>query len=61
MFIARFITGPGTDKTPYNVQITFWEYIRYLVNQKSFLQRLSIKYRTNFVNDFYFAGCIWKF
>jgi len=61
MFIARFITGPGTDKTPYNVQITFWEYIQYLVNQEYFLKKLGAKYHKDFFSGFYFAGCIWKF
>ena len=27
MFVANFLTGPGTDKTPYNVQVTFLEYV----------------------------------
>ena len=28
MIIARFITGPGTEQTPYNVKINYLEYVK---------------------------------
>ena len=56
MFIARFLTGPGTDKTPHNVRITFFEYLHGKVNSGSFLINLGIKYDKNLLNDYYFIG-----
>ena len=43
MIIARFITGPGTEQTPYNVKINF-------------LEKLSKKYNKDFSNNYYYGG-----
>ena len=56
MFVANFLTGPGTDKTPYNVKITFGEYVLGKVNPNQLLEDLSEKYDTNFVSEFYYIG-----
>ena len=61
MFIARFLTGPGTDKTPYNVRISFLDYLIYLCDTKTFLVRLNNRYHKDFLNGFYFKECVWNF
>ncbi len=54
--IAKFITGPGTEQTPYNVKITFLEYILAKVNSAHFLEKLSNKYNKDFTNNYYYEG-----
>tara|TARA_Y100000004_G_scaffold178267_1_gene220671 strand:+ start:462 stop:650 length:189 start_codon:yes stop_codon:yes gene_type:complete len=56
MFVANFLTGPGTDKVPYNVKLTFYEYLLGKVNPNQLLRDLTEKYDTNFVSDFYYIG-----
>tara|TARA_X000000950_G_scaffold287788_1_gene401658 strand:+ start:141 stop:323 length:183 start_codon:yes stop_codon:yes gene_type:complete len=56
MIIAKFITGPGTEQTPYNVKITFLEYILAKVNSAHFLEKLSNKYNKDFTNNYYYEG-----
>mgnify|MGYP001208208197 FL=1 len=56
MMIAKFITGPGTEQTPYNVKITFLEYILAKVNSAHFLEKLSNKYNKDFTNNYYYEG-----
>ncbi len=56
MMIAKFITGPGTEQTPYNVKITFLEYILAKVNSVHFLEKLSNKYNKDFTNNYYYEG-----
>ena len=56
MFVANFLTGPGTDKTPYNVKLTFGEYEHGKWNSHTFLDKLSKKYDKDFLNEFYFIG-----
>ncbi len=56
MFVANFLTGPGTDKTPYNVQVTFLEYVLSKVNSTHFLEKLSKKYNKDFTNNYYYGG-----
>tara|TARA_Y100001938_G_C8018348_1_gene393820 strand:- start:619 stop:804 length:186 start_codon:yes stop_codon:yes gene_type:complete len=56
MFVANFLTGPGTDKTPYNVKLTFGEYIHGKWNSKTFLEKLSNKHGENYLTDFYYIG-----
>ena len=53
MFVANFLTPK--EKTNYNVRVSFFEYVHYLLNKKSFLQDLSLKYGTDF-NAYYFKG-----
>ena len=43
MFVANFLTGPGTDKTPYNVKLTFSEYVHGKWNSHTFMDKLSKK------------------
>lgn len=56
MFVANFLTGPGTDNTPHNVHITFGEYIHGKWNSKTFLEKLSEKYDTDFLTQYYYIG-----
>ena len=56
MIIAKFITCPGTEQTPYNVKITFLEYILAKVNSAHFLEKLSNKYNKDFTNNYYYEG-----
>lgn len=56
MFVACFLTGPGTDKTPYNVQVSFLDILYYLLSSHRFLLRLGKKHNTDFLNNFYFIG-----
>ena len=56
MFVANFLTGPGTDNTPYNVSLTFIEYIHGKWNSKRFLENLSRKYDKDFLTEYYFIG-----
>jgi len=56
MFVANFLTGPGTDKTPVNVKVSFIDYIVYLFSSKRFLIRIGNKYNTNFLSKYYFGG-----
>ncbi len=55
MFIADFITGPGTDKTPYHVKINFVEYLISKLNMIYFINNLSNKYDKDF-NNMYYGG-----
>ena len=52
MFVANFLTGPGTDKTPYNVKLTFGEYINGKWNSSTFLDKLSKKVKSELNKDF---------
>ena len=54
MFIAEFLRFD--DKTPYNVKINVFEYFYYLINKNNFLKDLSIKYKQDFINNYYFKG-----
>ena len=56
MIIARCITGPGTEQTPYNVKINFLEYVLAKVNPTYFLEKLSKKYNKDFTNNYYYEG-----
>ena len=56
MFIANFLT---LEKTNYNVQVSFFDYLHYLINKKSFLEKLSKEYRTDFFGSFYFKGVFY--
>ena len=56
MFVANFLTGPGTDKTPVNVKVSFIDYIVYLFSSKAFLKRISDKYNKDFISNYYFGG-----
>ena len=53
MFVANFLTGPGTDNTPYNVSLTFIEYIHGKWNSKRFLENLSKKYDKDFLTEYF--------
>ena len=41
MFIANFLTGPGTKKSHVNVTLTFCEYLHSKINTKGFLENLG--------------------
>ena len=56
MFVANFLTGPGTDKTPYNVQVTFLDYLYYILSKQRFLHRIGQKYDKDFYSNYYFIG-----
>lgn len=56
MFVANFLTGPGTDHTPVNVKVSFIDYIVYLFSSKAFLKRISDKYNKDFISNYYFGG-----
>ena len=58
MFIADFITGPGTDKTPCQVRLDLVEYIISKINQQYFINNLSNKYNKDF-NNMYYGGTRW--
>ena len=53
MIIAKFITGPDTEKLPYQVQITVLEYILAKVNTPHFLKKLGQRYNMNFKTMYY--------
>ena len=57
MIVANFLS---MDKEHYNVQITFWEYLTYLINRDKFLLDLSEKFGEDFFGSYYFGGVIWK-
>jgi len=63
MFIANFVTGPGTQKTPVNISLTFMEYLHSKVNSVGFLENLSEKYRKDYLKSYYYGGtkyvCNW--
>lgn len=56
MFVANFVTGPGTEKVHYNVPLTLGEYLHSKVHTVSFLESLSAKWRKNFVSSYYYGG-----
>jgi hypothetical protein len=56
MFVANFLTGPGTDNVPHNVHITFGEYIHGKWNPHQFLKNLSVKYDTDYLTQYYYVG-----
>lgn len=56
MFVAQFLTGPGTDNTPHNVRITFREYLYGKWNPHQFLKNLSVKYDTDYLTQYYYVG-----
>ena len=53
MIIAKFVTGPDTEKLPYQVQISFLEYVLAKIDTQYFLKRLGKKYNKNFVTMYY--------
>ena len=53
--VANFLTLEKRE--PLNVQITISEYLNYLVDRSSFLNKLSTKWDKDFVNEHYFGGC----
>jgi len=56
MFVANFLTGPGTNHDPVNVRVSFIDYIVYLISSKRFLLRIGKKYNTNFLSNYFFEG-----
>jgi hypothetical protein len=56
MFVANFLTGPGTDHTPVNVKVSVLDYIVYLFSSKRFLIRIGNKYNKNFLSNYFFEG-----
>lgn len=56
MFVANFLEGPGTDHSPVNVQISFYEYLLAKINRPVFLKDISNKFGKNFMGNYYFVG-----
>lgn len=56
MFVANFLTGPGTKKSHVNVALTFCEYLHSKVNTKNFLENLAKKHKKDFVKSYYYGG-----
>lgn len=56
MFVAQFLTGPGTDKTPININISFTQYLYAKWNPHQFIKNLSIEYDKNFLTEHYYIG-----
>mgnify|MGYP001334849316 FL=1 len=53
--VANFLTLEKRE--PVNIQISISEYLNYLFDRSSFLNKLSTKWDTDFVNKHYFGGC----
>jgi len=56
MYIANFLTGPGTKKLHVNVTLNFCEYLHSKINTKGFLENLSATHRIDFVESYYYGG-----
>tara|TARA_Y100000114_G_C11732292_1_gene314274 strand:+ start:984 stop:1169 length:186 start_codon:yes stop_codon:yes gene_type:complete len=56
MFIADFLKGPGTDKTPFIVGISFYEYILGKVNANYMLERVGARLNLDLINNYYYKG-----
>ena len=56
MFIADFLTGPGTDKTPFIVNISFYEYLLGKINMGAMLERLGTRLNLDLINNYYYKG-----
>ena len=56
MFIADFLTGPGTDKTPFIVSISFYEYLLGKINMGAMLERLGTRLNLDLINNYYYKG-----
>ena len=56
MFVADFITGPGTDKKPCIIKISLLEYLQGKVNSSFMLKHLGKRLQLNLLNDYYYVG-----
>jgi len=56
MFYADFLTGPGTEKRPFIVKISFLEYLQGKVNSSFMLERLGNRLDLDLLNNYYYGG-----
>lgn len=56
MFVANFLTGPGTNHSQLNFQLSLGEYIQSKISSRNFLENMSMKWKMDLVKGYYFGG-----